>query len=62
MTVLDLLFLAAITFGMLILAAVTPQSYRSAVYLVLIVSWGFVLIYLMAPPGFLDQKLSHWMR
>lgn len=62
MTVLDLLFLTVFTVCALVMATVTPINYRPAVYLVLAIGWGFVLIYLAAPPGALEQKLHHWTR
>lgn len=62
MTVFDLLFLAGITVGALLMVAATPERYRPSVYLILLVTWGAVLLYLIGPPGFLGTKLYHWMR
>lgn len=61
MTILELLVLAAFTFGALLLAAATPQSYRPMVYSALLVVWGFVLLYLMLPPGSFYRQIPHWI-
>lgn len=62
MTIFDLLFLTAVTFTMLMMASLTPQHYRLAVYIGLSVGWALVLMYLAAPEGMFNRPLHHWMR